>query len=121
MATKKPVYDRPDDNTVRITYTGLTTADDGEPFQLPEYSDRSVQLTGTLGVGGTMAIEGANDDVPTYQTLTDQNDNNLSLNALKTEQVMQVTLRTRPRPTAGDGTTNLNVIFLCRRPKPVNK
>ena len=120
MPTIKPTYSRPDDNCVIVRYPAMLNGDDGQPFDLLEYPDRSVQVEGTLGVGGACTVEGSNDEV-NYRTLTDPSDNNLVLTALRIEQVMQLPFKTRPRITAGDGATNLNVIFCCRRQKPVNK
>lgn len=121
MPTIKPTYERIDDNAVRLTYAEMANGDDGEPFQLPDFPDRSVQVTGTLGAGGTLTVEGANDDTPTYHALTDPQGNSLAINALKVEKIQELTRLTRPRVTAGDGTTSLNVSVYCRRPKPVNK
>lgn len=120
MPTIKPTFTRPDDNTVKVTYPAMANGDDGQPFDLMDYPDRSVQLTGTLGAGGTATIEGSNDET-TFQGLADPQGNALAMNTLKIEQIMELPLKTRPRITGGDGTTALNVIFICRRQKPVNK
>ena len=42
-----------------ITWSGLLNGDDGTPLYLgTDYADRSVQVLGTLGTGGTVQIEG---------------------------------------------------------------
>lgn len=80
--------------------------DDGTPFENPGSSDRSVQVTGTFGAGGTIVIEGSNDGT-NYKTLTDPQGNSLSFTSASLEQVQELTRYIRPRVTAGDGTTSL--------------
>lgn len=100
-----------------ITWTGLTfaTTDDGDPLEMPGSADRSVQVTGTLGAGGSVRIEGSNDGV-NYAALNDPQGNVLDIATLKIEQVLDLTRYIRPRITAGDGTTSLTVTMLVRRP-----
>lgn len=100
-----------------ITWTGLTfaTTDDGAPLEMPGSADRSVQVIGTLGTGGSLRIEGSNDGT-NWAALNDPQGNTLDINTLKIEQVLDLTRYIRPRVTAGDGTTNLSVIMLVRRP-----
>jgi hypothetical protein len=58
-------------DAVTITWAGLTNGgpDSGQPVQRPALVDRSVQVTGTFGAGGTVVFEGSNDGV-NYYTLT---------------------------------------------------
>ena len=101
-------------------WTGLTktTDDDGEPLSLPHYADRSVQVKGTFGTGGTVIIEGSNDrksDSPTYSQLHDPQGNALSFTAAGIEQILEGCYLIRPRVTAGDGDTDLTVTILVRQ------
>jgi hypothetical protein len=91
-----------------LTFSGL---DSGQPIQGPGWTDRSVQITGTFGAGGTIVIEGSNDGV-NYSTLHDTFGNTLSLTQAAVTQILEISLLVRPRVTAGDGTTSLNAIFL---------
>lgn len=104
------------DNVDIVTWTGLTddTSDDGEPYECPGNADRSVQVTGTLGTGGTVRIEGSNDGT-NYAPLTDPQGNALDIDTLKIETVTELTRYIRPRVTAGDGSTSLAVTLLARR------
>ena len=98
-----------------VKWEGLTktTNDTGEPYICPHFADKSVQLIGTLGVGGVCTIEGSNmKDTPTYATLNDPQGNTLVMNALKIEQVLENTYLIRPSITAGDATTDLDVYLL---------
>lgn len=94
-----------------LTQTGL---DDGEPMSSPEFGDICVQMTGTLGTGGTVVWEGSNDK-HIWATLNNAQGSALSLTALGVKQVVERPLWMRPRCTAGDGTTSLVVTALARR------
>lgn len=94
-----------------MTFSG---SDVGLPIEMPGSADRSVQVTGTLGTGGSVRIEGSMDGV-TYAVLTDPQGNALDINSLKIETIMEVVRYIRPRVTAGDGTTSLTVQILMRR------
>lgn len=97
-----------------FTWSGLANLDDGDPVAMSAYSDRSVQVTGTFGVGGNCRIQGSNDGV-NWAVLTDPQGNDLNITSAKIEAVLEVTRLIRPLITAGDGTTNLAVTMLCRR------
>ncbi len=123
MATRTYTTNRLDsvgDDVQVVTWSGLlqSSTDDGTPFKSPGWSDRSVQVLGTLGTGGSVRMEGSNVATPgasDWATLTDPQGNALDIASLKIEQISELTLWIRPRITAGDGTTNLSVILLARR------
>ena len=124
MATRVPTVKQGtvDNSLVYVTWTGLLNGDDGTPIQGSEWAtDRSVQFTGTLGVGGTVVFEGTNEETPeNWVTLTDPQGNNISKTAIPAlEAVQEVTRWVRPRVTAGDGTTNFTVNMLVRRGNPL--
>ena len=101
-------------------WTGLTktTDDTGDPLNLAPFADRSVQVKGTFGTGGTVIIEGSNDregDTPIYAPLVDPQGNAVSFEAAGIEQILETSYLIRPRVTAGDGTTDLTVTILVRR------
>lgn len=97
-------------------WTGLTqtSSDDGEPFEMPGAADRSVQVTGTFGVGGSVRLEGSNDGT-NYAVLSDPQGNALDITTAKIEAITELTRYIRPRVTAGDGSTDLAVTVLVRR------
>jgi hypothetical protein len=100
-----------------VTWAALTQtgSDTGDPYECPGAADRSVQVQGTLGTGGTVVIEGSNDGT-NYVTLTDPQGNALSINAIgRIEAISELTRWIRPRVTAGDVATSLTVILLARR------
>lgn len=99
-----------------ITWTGLLNGDSGEPLEMPGSADRSVQINGTFGSGGTVLIEGSNDGV-NYYTLNDPSSAALSYTAAKIESVLEITRYIRPRVSAGDGATSLVCSMLVRQSK----
>lgn len=97
----------------RTVWSGLLNTDTGSPQKDAALPDRSVQVGGTFGAGGSVALKGSNDGV-TYFTLTDPQGNALVFTANAIEQVQENTLFTRPEVLAGDGTTNLTVTLISR-------
>lgn len=118
MATIAPTVTKIGHHSVEFLYETLTTTDDnGSPIpeRWADYADRSVQVLGTFGAGGNLRIQGSNDDGTTYAVLTDPQGNALNIAAAKVEAITEVPLWTRPFVTAGDGTTDLDVVIVCRR------
>jgi len=122
MATRLATVEYPNDYTTIITWTGLTfsTTDDGDAVSLPEWADRSVQVTGTLGAGGSVRIAGTNSNggSPVYHALTNPQGTALNITALGLQAISEVPHKTKPLVTAGDGTTDLIVRMVLRRPRP---
>jgi hypothetical protein len=103
-------------DAVVITWANLTNIgpDSGQPVQRPALVDRSVQVTGTFGTGGTVVLEGSNDGV-NYATLSNPQSNAISITAAGLTQVTEASAWMRPRITGGDGTTSLTVTVCARR------
>ncbi len=101
-------------NAVIIQWTGLLNGDTGLPVELYEYGDRSIQLNGTFGAGGSQSFEGSNDSA-IFVVLTDQANAALTSTAAMLKQVLQAARLVRPNITAGDGTTNLTVTLYARK------
>ena len=101
-----------------VTWTGLLNGDDGDPFTRSSiYSDRSVQVLGTVGAGGTVSLEGSNVTTPTVNgdwfIMNDPQGNALTFTTNTSgKAVLENVRHIRPRVTAGDGTTNLTVHLL---------
>lgn len=114
MATRAATITTPEIGITVVQWTGLLNGDDGAPVDLLSFADRSVQITGTFGAGGTVVIEGSNDGT-NYVTVTDPQGNAISKTAAGIEAILELMKSTRPRVTAGDGTTVLAVTMLMRR------
>jgi hypothetical protein len=108
-------------DVVLYQWTGMLNGDYGAAIQVPALADRSVQILGTLGTGGSVRIHGSNKPAPVETTdtdwavLTDPQGNDLNIASLKAESITEPMLWIRPKVTAGDGTTNLTIIILFRK------
>ena len=116
MATRAVVTEILGERTTRFTWSGLLNGDDGAPIEWAAYADRSVQVLGTFGAGGSAQMEGSNTDGSlNFIPLTDPQGNALTFTSGRIEQLEELTKQVRPHVTAGDGTTNLTVVVLARR------
>lgn len=116
MATRTPTINyalNGQRNAALVTWSGLLNGDDGAPFENADFVDRTAEVFGTFGVGGSVTLEGTN--VASYVALTDPQGNAITKTAVGIEIVEEAPRFTRPRVTAGDGTTNLTVTLWCRR------
>lgn len=96
----------------KTTWTGLLNADQGAAQSNHNFNDKTVQISGTLGVGGTVSIEGSNDG-STWHILNDSRGegNALTFTTLDTRTILENPLFIRPNVTAGDGSTALTVVI----------
>jgi hypothetical protein len=100
-------------NATLARWDDMQNGDDGDAFDMSTYSDKSVQVFGTFGVGGTLTVEGSNDG-SNWAVLTDPQGNDLRLTAAKIELISEATRFVRPRVSAGDGTTDLTVLIFFK-------
>lgn len=119
MPTRTPTIIQPDLDRLPggwsvITWSGLLNTDDGAPVDMVAYPDRSVQIDGTPGVGGTIVIQGRNSSSGGWTTLKNPQGAALSFTAAGLEAVQGLTRQVRPLVTAGDGATNFTVTMLVR-------
>ena len=116
MATVNYASNHPDTTSIGIGgwkwLTLTTTNADGQPLIIDRRTDRTVQVSGTFGAGGTLVIEGSNDGT-NYFTLNDLQATALSFTSARLEGISEMPLYIRPRVTAGDGTTSLNVYLVA--------
>lgn len=102
-----------DDNVKTASYAALTTTNDvGSAFTKVQWADRSIQVTGTFGAGGSLRWEGSNDGT-NYYALTNPQGDALNITAAKVDAITEITAYARPRVTAGDGTTSLTVTLIA--------
>lgn len=99
-------------------WTGLLNGDDGAPLSVEKgavvFSDKTVQVTGTFGVGGNVIIEGSNSNA-SYKPLNDPQGTPLSTITDETvSTILENPADIKPRVSAGDGTTDLTVIIVGR-------
>lgn len=102
-------------HTAKVVWSGLLNGDTGDGQNLSRFNDVTYQLTGTLGAGGSINVEGSNDGGSTYHVLNDSRGegNALTMTALDVRRGNEYPALTRPNVTAGDGTTNLTLTAVC--------
>lgn len=113
MAVVKVVLTRLERDAVILTWGPMLNGDTGEPCAYPSHSDKSLQVTGTFGTGGSVAVQGSNDGV-TFPALNDFTGTVIAMTAAGIKGVGENTLYVRPAVTAGDGTTSLTVTMLLK-------
>lgn len=96
------------------TWSPMASGDDGSPAGSTGAGDRTVQVHGTFGVGGTMLIEGTL-DMTNWFTLRDPSGVSLSFTSAGLKAVLENVLAIRPRVTGGDISTSLTAIIAIRR------
>lgn len=99
-----------------VTWASMANGDTGAPIQQLALSDRTVQVVGTFGVGGSVTLKGSNDGT-NYVALTDPQGNAITMTAAGLEAVSELPRYVRPEVTAGDGTTSLSVYLLLGGPR----
>jgi hypothetical protein len=96
-----------------VTWANMQNGDVGEAVALSQYSDRSVQVSGTLA-GASVTIEGSlESSITNFATLTDTKENDLLITTAKIETIMQLVRWLRPVISGGGGAT-VTVRMLCR-------
>ena len=96
------------------TWTALGSADSGTPVSYLNFADATVTVEGTFSTGGSCTLEGSNDGT-NYYALTDPQGNAITKTAAGIELVTEAPRYYRPRCTAGDGSTAIQVRLLLRR------
>ncbi len=99
--------------TLAVSWPDLANGDSGAAVTYGSFADRSVQVTGTFGAGGTLLVEGSNDGAA-YYTLTSPLGTALSITAAGIYMVAEPVKYVRPRVSAGDGTTELTATLFAR-------
>lgn len=99
-----------------VKWAGLALNDTGKPFIFPRHTDRTVSCKGTYGVGGTCVIEGDLEIPPTsYAAVNDPQGNPIIFTVYKNKAILENATNIRPRVSAGDGTTSLDVYLLMSK------
>lgn len=118
MATRTPAQSYLSDQNIIYQVSGLLNGDDSLSIQDSVTGDRTVQVTGTFGVGGTIIVEGSLDpqQTPTnWFQLKDPSNTAISFTAAGIKAVLENVPHIRVRVTGGDGTTNLTATVCIRR------
>lgn len=107
MATVNYTIKRHDDDSLTFTWTLLTeTNADGQPLVLSRFTEKNVQAYGTFGAGGTVKMQGTNDDPGAFTNPVDLegvNNSALSFTSAGMETLKEVPVQIRPLVSAGTG------------------
>lgn len=95
-------------------WTNLQNGDTGAPLELPAYADRSVEIGGDFGVGGSITIEGSLGG-STYHALRDPGLDPITKTTGGLWAILEAVRWIRPHVTAGDGTTAITCYILLRK------
>lgn len=121
MADTPYVVDVSTPNLVVVRWPAMANGATGQPLVLDGRAGVycpvavSVQLTGTLGVGGNCQIQGSNLPTPTWVALNDLDGITLDMAALGLKGVSVPAYQYRPVVTAGDGNTSLTATMILWR------
>lgn len=96
------------------TVSGLLNADQSSSHSGSRLSDKTVQVLGTFGVGGSVNIEGSNDGGTTWAIINDTRGEGspLTFTTADVRAINENPDLIRANVTAGDGTTSLTVIIV---------
>ena len=98
-----------DDGMVDVSWSGLLNGDDGDGVAIGRFSDKTVQVTGTPGVGLNVHIEASHDGGTTWGRCHDPQGVLILIIDATPTVVQESPLLIRPLVAAGDGTTNVVV------------
>jgi hypothetical protein len=102
------------DKAAEVRWGPMANGDDGNAVEMVEYADRSIQVIGTFGAGGSIALQGSNDG-SNWTTLNDPQGLPLDISSSKIESIQELARFMRPLVTGGDGSTSLTVYLIIRR------
>lgn len=96
------------------TWAALANGESGDAASPPvEATTRSVQVSGTFGIGGSVTVEGSNDNINWASLSNSFASTPIAMTSAGIQDILQNTLFIRPRVTAGDGTTALKVMIVA--------
>jgi hypothetical protein len=108
MATRNALTSYLEETKVLAVWSGLLNGDVGDAQGLSKWAIKAVQVIGTFGAGGSVALEGSNDGGTTWAALRDSTGTTIALTAATAiRDVLENPRMIRPHVTAGDGTTSL--------------
>lgn len=99
----------------KVVWATMLNTDVGLPVdRFAGFADKSIQVEGTFGAGGSVAAEGSNDGT-NYRALTDPQGTTIAITAAGIKAITEAVMNFRPHVTAGDGTTSLTVTVFFRK------
>lgn len=112
--TPVPLATLIDFDGVRVRqWQNLAPSDVGDPINLARFSDKTVQVFGTFGVGGTVVLEGSINGT-NWAPLKNVFNGDISFTDDAIATITEVPAYIRPRVSAGDGSTSITILVLTR-------
>lgn len=119
--TLTDVSEKGDGSALKIVWTPMLNGDTGAPVQFPKHNDKSIHVSGTFGTGGSVAVEGSNNNGASFVALRSPDSNTIAITSETIKAVLENTAQVRPHVTAGDGTTSLTVSMLFHFSNPARQ
>lgn len=120
MSTIAPVITAVSDYTPfagwKVQWTPVTEADTCASVTLSNYSDRSIQVTGTFG-SASVACQGSNDGT-NFAALTDPGQTTIAITTAGIKQVTEASILTRPNASGGTGQSLTITMFFRQTIRP---
>ena len=113
MATDNAVVNNSQIDNRIYTWGPMANGDVGNAQAYTGTGDRTIQVTGTFGAGGSLQPEGSLDGVNWFQ-LKDPSNTAIAFTAAGLKAILEHAPFIRPHVTAGDGTTSLTCIISVR-------
>ena len=113
MAVIPATVTRLENGYTKVTWIELTDTDTGDPVNVAQFADKTVQATGTFTGGGLIAMQGSNDG-STFGDLRDAGGTDIALADTQPNTIAENTELIRPSVTAGDGSTDIDVFMICQ-------
>lgn len=101
------------DSASLASWEGLNRNAEGDCIEMPGNSSRSIQFSGTFGVGATVSLEGSNDG-ETWVVLTDPQGNPIRKTSPALETVQESVRLVRPVVDGGDNTTEIKATLFFK-------
>ena len=96
------------------TSAAMANGDTTAVIECTDYADKTVQFDGTWGTGGSVSLEGSNDD-SNWFVLNDPSVTAITKTAAGMSAVLEHPRYLRGHATAGDGTTAIVMRLMARR------
>ena len=104
----------PEPGLAQCRWDDLANGNTGNSVSPARWADKTVQVSGTFGAGGSVTIEGSNDGT-VWAACHDPQGNALTFTTAGLELCAENPRFMRPNVTAGDGTTALDVDIVGRQ------
>ena len=111
---------RGDGSTMLVTWTNVTNADTCHAVRFPEYSDRSIHVSGVFD-GGSVQIQGSNNGGVSFAVLSDPTETAIILASEKIRAILENTDYIMPVASGGGSFQSLIISLLFHLTNPLRQ